>query len=160
MSKKRCSRNEKGGLFTDLERRARSVKTATPMYKLVDRHETPPANEHDRQPFTRLVDPDVERAHSDSTCKSAEHDEFLREAGIENGIHEKGVRGRPLTVAKRANRSRSRVRARVEHVFAFMAGVIKADGIRTIGIQRAKRTNTLMNSVYNLARIVHLGLAM
>lgn len=129
--------------------------------KLIDRHETTPANVHDSRPFRRVLDPGVERAHGDSAYKSAEHDELLRAAGVGNCIHEKGARNRPLTEAqKRANRSRSRVRARVEHVFAFMTGVMKADRIRTIGIRRAKRTNTPVNLVYNLARSVQLGFAM
>lgn len=129
--------------------------------KLIDRHETTPANVHDSQPFPRLLDPGVDRAHADSAYRSAEHDELLRELEIENRIHEKGVRGRALTKAQqRSNRARSRVRARVEHVFAFMAGTMKADRIRTIGIERARRTNALVNLVYNLARSVQLGYAM
>jgi IS5 family transposase len=103
----------------------------------------------------------VDRAHADSAYRSKEHDELLRELEIENRIHEKGMRGRALNKAQqRSNRAKSRVRARVEHVFAFMAGVMKADRIRTIGIKRAKRTNTLVNLVYNLARSVQLGYAM
>jgi IS5 family transposase len=129
--------------------------------KLIDRHETTPANVHDSQPFPRLLDPGVDRAHADSAYRSKEHDELLRELEIENRIHEKGMRGRALNKAQqRSNRAKSRVRARVEHVFAFMAGVMKADRIRTIGIKRAKRTNTLVNLVYNLARSVQLGYAM
>lgn len=126
--------------------------------KLIDRQETTPANVHDSQPFTRLIDPDVERAHGDSAYKSAEHDEFLRENNITNRIHEKGTRGKPLDGRqKRSNRAKSRVRARVEHVFGFMAVVMKGDRIRTIGIRRARRTNTLVNLTYNLARLTQLG---
>jgi hypothetical protein len=49
---------------------------------------------------------------------------------------------------QRSNRSKSRVRARGEHAFAFMTGVMKAGRIRTIGMKRAERTNALVNLVY------------
>lgn len=128
--------------------------------KLIDRHETTPANVHDSHVFTELLAPNVERAHADSAYWSAEYDEFLSEAGILNRIHEKGRRNKPLDGRqKRSNRAKSRIRARVEHVFGFMAVVMKGDRIRTIGLQRAKRTNCLVNLVYNLARTTQLGVA-
>lgn len=128
--------------------------------KLIDRQETTAANVHDSQPFKKLVDPGVERVHGDSAYRSAEHDEFLREKKVANRIHEKGTRGKPLNGRqKRSNRAKSRIRARVEHVFGFMAVVMKGDRIRTIGLQRAKRTNILVNLTYNLARITQLGVA-
>ena len=61
---------------------------------------------------------------------------------------------------QRSNRSKSRVRARGEHAFAFMTGVMKADRIRTIGMKRAERTIALVNLVHNLARSVQPGYAM
>ena len=47
----------------------------------------------------------------------------------------------------------SRVRARVEHVFAHMQNSMGGIFMRTIGITRAKVAVTLMNLTYNLSRI-------
>lgn len=127
--------------------------------KLIDRHATTPASVHDSQVFTELIDEEVDRVHADSAYKSAEHDEWLEKREITNRIHEKGTRARPLDGRKkRSNRAKSRVRARVEHVFGFMKEM-GADAIRTIGIERARRTNTLANLTYNFARATQLGVA-
>ena len=48
-----------------------------------------------------------------------------------------------------ANRKRSSVRARVEHVFAQQANRL----VRTIGLKRAAVKNGMMNLVYNLRRL-------
>jgi hypothetical protein len=62
----------------------------------------------------------------------------------------------PLTDAQKAsNRKKSRVRARVEHVFGTQAAM---DGhvIRTIGLQRATVKIGLLNLTYNMKRLVQL----
>ena len=71
-------------------------------------------------------------------------------------IYEKGMRGHPLTDAqKETNRVKSKVRARVEHVFgaqAQMGGHI----VRTIGLKRAQVKTGMMNLVYNMKRLGQL----
>lgn len=71
-------------------------------------------------------------------------------------ICEKGYRGHPLTEAqKQNNRLKSKVRARVEHIFGApeqMGGHI----VRTIGLARATAKIGMMNLVYNLKRLVQL----
>ena len=52
-----------------------------------------------------------------------------------------------------ANRKRSKVRARVEHVFAQQANRL----IRTIGQARADVKIGLMNVVYSMCRLVWLA---
>jgi len=75
---------------------------------------------------------------------------------IMNRIHEKVYRNRPLTKTQRRNNTtKSRIRARVEHVFAAMnhfGGI----AIRTIGIAGAKIQIGLLNLAYNLTRYVYL----
>ena len=130
--------------------------------KLIDRYNTTAANVHDSQVFTELLEEaEVDRVHADSAYKSEEHDKWLESKEIENRIHEKGVRNRPLNGnQKRSNTAKSRVRARCEHIFGFMNQVMGADRIRTIGLSRARRTNALVNLTYNMARATQIGISM
>ncbi len=60
--------------------------------KLIDCYATTSAEVHDSNKFTEFLEGrDIERAHADSAYKSAEHDQWLDEQGIENRIHEKGA---------------------------------------------------------------------
>lgn len=78
------------------------------------------------------------------------------DADIESQVCEKGTRGKPLTEEqKQSNRTKSKVRARVEHVFGAQAAM-GGHLVRTIGLQRAKVKIGLMNLVYNMKRLVQL----
>jgi transposase, IS5 family len=127
--------------------------------KLIDRFDTTSANVHDSNRFTEfLEDCAIDRVHADSAYKSAEHDQWLDEQGIKNRVHEKGRRNHPLNGnQKRSNTAKSRIRARVEHIFGFMSQVMGADHVRSIGRARAGRFNALSNLTYNMARTCQLG---
>ena len=56
----------------------------------------------------------------------------------------------------RANGRKSKIRARVEHVFAVQKGPM-ALFIRTIGIERARTKIGMANLVYNMKRLVWLN---
>ena len=61
---------------------------------------------------------------------------------------------------KQGNKTRSKVRARVEHVFGAQANDMGGTLVRSIGIARAKARIGLKNLAYNMRRAVHLnGLA-
>jgi transposase, IS5 family len=69
----------------------------------------------------------------------------------------RGTRGHPLSkAAQAANRTKSRTRSRIEHVFG--AQQIAAGGrlIRTIGIIRARAKIGQQNLAYNIRRLVTL----
>ncbi len=67
----------------------------------------------------------------------------------------RGAPGKPLSErAQAANRTRSKVRARVEHVFGDQATGGKI--VRTIGMARAKVKIGLQNLAYNMRRFVTL----
>ena len=71
-------------------------------------------------------------------------------------MYEKGARGKPLTEEQKlSNRMKSKVRARVEHVFGAQAAM-GGHLVRTIGLQRAKVKIGLMNLVYNMKRLLQL----
>ena len=61
----------------------------------------------------------------------------------------------------KSNRMESRVRSRVEHVFAVMTGQAGRVFLRYIGAERTKAAVVMMNLTYNLVRyeqIVRLDL--
>ena len=80
----------------------------------------------------------------------------LKERGYRSHIHRKAQANKPLSeTAQDASRKRSKVRARVEHVF----GAQQAMGgklVRTIGLARARVKVGLTNIAYNAKRLVWL----
>ena len=76
---------------------------------------------------------------------------------MKSRIHRRGVRSRPLSQAQQAaNTARSRVRARVEHVFGHQENAMGRKIVRTIGIARARLKIGMMNLGYNMRRLVQL----
>ena len=68
-------------------------------------------------------------------------------------LQRKGTRGHDLSEReKRGNRTRAKVRARVEHVFGTMRQRMGDTVIRTIGIVRARTKIELRHLAYNLDR--------
>ena len=65
----------------------------------------------------------------------------------------RAYRNRKLSEARKAaNTTRSKVRARVEHVFGDQKNAMGAEIVRTIGIVRARCKIGMMNLVYNMRR--------
>ncbi|MEW8481616.1 MAG: transposase [Candidatus Thiodiazotropha endolucinida] len=91
---------------------------------------------------------------ADSAYRDQAREETLPAANYRSHIHRKGTRKWPLNEREQAaNRKRSRVRARVEHVFAQQANRL----IRTIGKSRAEVNIGMMNLVYNMRRLAWLA---
>ena len=123
--------------------------------KLIRRFDVTDASVHDSQVFDELVDPNNTsgKVWADSAYRSAETEQSLKDSGYRSEIHHKGRRNTPLSKHKQeVNRRRSRVRARVEHVFGFQENSMGGKFIRTIGIVRARAKIGLMNLGYNLER--------
>jgi IS5 family transposase len=94
---------------------------------------------------------------ADSAYRSAETEARLKEKGYKSRIHRRGARNHPLSQRQQAaNTTRSRVRARVEHVFADQENAMGGKFVRTIGIARAAVKIGMMNLVYNMRRLVQL----
>ena len=94
---------------------------------------------------------------ADSAYRSAEIEEKLAECGLKSRIHRRACRNRKLSEAqKAANTTRSKVRARVEHVFGDQKNGMGAELVRTIGIVRARCKIGMTNLVYNMRRFVCL----
>ena len=72
-------------------------------------------------------------------------------------IHEKATRNKPLNkYQKENNRQKSKIRARVEHIFAMMIQMGGNKMICSIGIERAKMYLGLRNLTYNMKRFMFL----
>ena len=80
---------------------------------------------------------------------------MLRLLGFVSYIHERAYRNRPLTKAqKESNRERSKVRAKVEHVFGTWVNSMGGKLMGCIGEQSIKASIGMKNLVYNFKRYV------
>ena len=117
------------------------------------------ANVHDVNEFEGIIDANDKEAWLDSAYASEGHVARIMEKHPDIILHicEKGYRDAPLTEEqKESNRLKSKVRARVEHIFGYMARFMGGITIRTIGIERAEREICGMNLAYNIKRAVFL----
>ena len=121
--------------------------------KLIVRAEVTAASAHDSQALDALTCPGDPETWADSAYSGANCQAILEGKGIAAHICEKGTRGHELTKGqKRSNRTKSRHRVRVEHIFAFMTGSMRAMFQRCIGYARNRSCILLANLVYNMAR--------
>jgi transposase, IS5 family len=121
--------------------------------KLIVRAEVTAASQHDSQALDSLTCPGDPETWADSAYTGQNCQAILEGKGIAAHICEKGTRGHELTPGqKRSNRAKSRKRVRVEHIFAFMTGSMRALFQRCIGLARNRACILLANLVYNMAR--------
>lgn len=127
--------------------------------KLIENFDVTDASVHDSNVFIDLLNRDRDGyVWADSAYRSQKISDDLENMRIENMVHEKGYRNNPLNEEqKQQNTKKSKVRARVEHIFGFIANSMGADWIRTIGIERASRCVGITNFTYNLFRFSQLN---
>ena len=117
------------------------------------------ASVHDSHKLEDVLDPDntASGVWADSAYRSAETEAKLAERAMTSHIHRRGSRNKPLTPRQEAaNRTRSKVRARVEHVFGNQHNSMGGKFVRTIGIVRATVKIGMQNLAYNMRRLVVL----
>ena len=128
-------------------------------FKLIRKYDVTSAAAHDSTAFDALLDTDNTSADvwADSAYRSVEREAELKDKMIRSHIHHKGYRNKPLTKHKQAvNKRRSKVRARVEHIFGYQHNSMGGALVRTIGMARAKTKTGMKNLVYNMQRFVFL----
>jgi len=112
-----------------------------------------PANTHDSQVFTPLLEGDEAAVYADSAYKGQEHDKLLKKQEIDNRIIRRAYRNHPLSAAdKRFNRRHAGVRSIVERVFGIFKqhyGMAKA---RYLGVRRNHTRYQVMCMAYNIKR--------
>ena len=93
---------------------------------------------------------------ADTAYRSATNEAFMAKNGFVSRVHRKKPKGRAMPAAiRRANNAKSKIRSRVEHVFAELKDRMDLF-IRTIGIARATTKIGLANLVFNIKRLLFL----
>jgi IS5 family transposase len=125
--------------------------------KLITACACTPAHVHDSQMLEAVLRaPEVggPTVWADSAYRSQAQEQALQRSGHHSQIHERAYRNQALTeTQKLSNTEKSRVRARVEHVFGAMENDMGGIFVRSIGLARAQVNVGLMNLTYNLKRI-------
>ena len=128
-------------------------------HKLIRKWDATDASPHDSQKLDDVLDPTntSKEVWADSAYRSAEIEQRLKEKGYRSRIHRRAARNRPLSQTQEAaNTVRSKVRARVEHVFGHQENSMGRKIVRTIGMARARFKIGMMNLGYNIRRLVQL----
>lgn len=127
-------------------------------HKLIREYDVTAANVHDSQIFEEILTENTSfDVWADSAYQSEEHEYILDAMGYRSHVHEKGYRGKTLSLRKqKANRRKSKVRARVEHVFGSITNEQGGLYFRVIGLARNAIKVGLMNVTYNMRRFVFL----
>jgi len=128
-------------------------------HKLIRRYAPTDASVHDSQKLDDVLDKSNtgKDVWADRAYRSAEIEKRLEAKGYKSRVHTRAARNRPLSQrAKAANTTRSRVRARVEHVFGHQENSMGGKIVRSIGMARAAAKIGMMNLVYNMQRLVQL----
>ncbi len=110
-------------------------------HKLIRRYRVTDAAVHDSQVLDELLTSDntASGVWANSAYWSKDIEARIQAAGLTSRIHRKASHNRPLDDWKKTvNRSRSRIRARVEHVFGAQSNDMGGILVRSIGIVRAR----------------------
>jgi IS5 family transposase len=127
--------------------------------KIIIEYTVTAASVHDSRAILVLVDEQDEVIYADSAYVGEELHEEIREVACNARleIHEKGQRNNPLNEKQKAsNTVKSRIRARVEHIFGFMENSMGGLFSRLIGITRNSFIIGIKNLAYNLSRYAFL----
>ena len=121
--------------------------------KLIEQYTVTAASVHDSQMLAPLVATTDGVVYADSAYRSAAAEAMLAEKAVTSQIHERAYRNCPLTEAQQeANRQKSKIRVRVEHVFGYMSQSMKGFYLRYLGRRRNAAAIGFINLIYNLAR--------
>lgn len=131
--------------------------------KLITDYKVTTANIHDSEMITELIDrkDKGQKIYADSAYRSEGIEKTLKRKNIVSNIHEKGYRNKPLTKTQRErNRRKSKIRARVEHIFGFMTNSMNRMYLRCRNFARTQAAIGLMNITYNLFRLTQLKVSL
>lgn len=127
--------------------------------KIITKYEVTPANVHDSQVIENLLDEKDKGEHfyADSAYTGEKQEIIIAKKEMINSVHEKGYRANPLTEKQKLNNTeKSRIRARVEHIFGFMENSMNQMYLQCIGFKRINANIALMNLTYNMFRKIQL----
>ena len=124
-------------------------------HKFIREYAVTDASVHDSQVFAELLDESNSSrdVYADSAYRSEARLNELGKLGYREHLQRKGCRNRKLTNwEKCGNKTRGKVRARVEHIFGVQSQKAGSLIMRTIGISRAKVKIGLRNLAFNMDR--------
>lgn len=130
-------------------------------YKLIREYVVSTAEVHDSQRLEEVLGPIAGKnssrdVYADSAYSGAPQLDWLKKKKYRLRVCAKGVRGHPLTEReKQANRNKSKVRARCEHVFGMMV-TMGSEVLRSVGLKRTEWTIGARNLLYNMRRYCYL----
>lgn len=126
--------------------------------KLVETYATTSASVHDSNVIKPLIEGSDKGQELYLDAGYEAKDDVVRECGMEPIICEKGHRNHPLTdEQKRNNRTKSKTRCRIEHIFGFIEVAMNGSFVRSIGIVRAKAASAITCLVYNIFRYAQIN---
>jgi IS5 family transposase len=120
--------------------------------KMIVNYETTPANVHDSQVYSDLMDEKDKQAYADSAYINQEVPNNI----IQHVVARKFKNKELTDDEKRTNKAISKIRCRVEHVFGFIENSMNGSTFRGKGLTRAKLNVGITNLVYNLCRYAFL----
>ena len=123
--------------------------------KFINTYTVTDASVHDSQALDDLLTEKdkAQDLHADSAYTGEEQEKIIHKYGMNNKVHQRKYRNTPLTNKQKAsNTNKSKIRARVEHVFGFMEQSMNGLVLRSVGIVRATGIIGLINLTYNLFR--------
>jgi IS5 family transposase len=127
--------------------------------KLITGYVVTDASVHDSQALDKLLNKsdNGETLWADSAYTGKEQEATIAKNEMKNEVCEKGYRGNPLTEEQQlSNRTKSKTRARVEHIYAFMEMNMNGMYLYAIGKKRITAMVGLINLTYNMFRKVQL----
>ena len=128
-------------------------------HKFIRRYQVTPAHVHDSQCLAALLDRNngARTVYADSAYRSQELERLLKRKRFTSCIHHRAWQAQELTPRQvRENRARSRIRARVEHVFGHQVKAMRQSVVRGIGLARIHARIALANLAYNMSRLAQL----
>ncbi len=127
-------------------------------HKLIRKWTVTDASRHDGARLRDLLDGEntASDVWADTAYRSGKNEAMLKKRGLVSRIHHRKPKGRKMPAhLARANGRKSRIRARVEHVFAGLKHDMGLF-VRTIGLARAKVKIGMANLAWNLRRFAWL----
>lgn len=121
--------------------------------KIIRKRTFTPANVHDSRELENVISGDEQSVWADRAYPRQEDKRAARKSGVYYGILDKATRGKKLSnKQQKRNRQKSRVRAAVEHPFAFFRKKLKV----TFAAAKTKLRNALRFDmwciIYNVSR--------
>ena len=127
-------------------------------HKFIDTYAVTPV--HDSQALEDLLDEEKDAGNdlwADSAYTGENQEKTIKKFKMNNKVNERGYKDKPLTDSqKESNKQKSKIRARVEHVFGFIEGSMNKFNLNCVGIKRATGIIGLINLVYNMFRYEQL----